>query len=82
MYNIRFFRPSIRLTEGFEAINSASERIEGSDSKNIYGMRVQVKVYGCWLTIWKQQCAPEDGDARTTIKKRAEDVMRALEFCR
>lgn len=80
MYKIKFYRPTIRLTESVEAINSTSEGIGGSDSNHIYGMRVQIRICGLWLTIWKEQCAPEDADARTNIKARAAEVMKALEY--
>lgn len=78
MYSIKSYRRAIRLTEGLEAVRSSYDAIEGSESKVIYGMRVQVKVGLCWLTLWHEQCAPEDGDARLKIRSRANDILKLL----
>lgn len=79
MYNIKSYRRAIRLTEGLEAVRCTEEQIDGSESKTLYGVCIQVKIGFGWLTVWKEQCAPEDGDARLRIKARAYGVMDAME---
>lgn len=79
MYNTKSYRRAIRLTEGLEAARCTEEQIEGSESTFLYGVCIQVKIGFGWLTVWKEQCAPEDGDARLKIKARAYAVLDAME---
>lgn len=44
----------------------------------LYTVKVQVKVFGFWLTVWAETCDFSDGDTRPYIKNCAEEVKDAL----
>lgn len=44
----------------------------------LYTVKVQVKVFGFWLTVWAETCDFSDGDTRPYIKNCAEEVHQAL----
>lgn len=44
----------------------------------LYTVKVQVKVFGFWLTVWAETCDYSDGDTRPYIKNCAEEVHQAL----
>ncbi|MCM1022283.1 MAG: hypothetical protein NC403_08775 [Muribaculaceae bacterium] len=44
----------------------------------LYAVKVQVKVFGFWLTVWAETCDFSDGDTRPYIKNCAEEVHQAL----
>lgn len=45
---------------------------------NYYTVKVQVKVFGLWLTVWAETCDHSDGDTRPYIKNCAIEVQEAL----
>ncbi len=44
----------------------------------LYTVRLQVRILGVWVTVWAETCDYSDGDTRTCITKRAEEVRKAL----
>lgn len=44
----------------------------------LYTAKVQVKLFGLWLTVWSETCDYSDGDSRRYIKNCAEDVRDVL----
>lgn len=44
-----------------------------------YVVRVQVKVWFFWITIWERHCDFSDGDSRTVIENQANKLLKALE---
>lgn len=44
----------------------------------LYTVKVQVRVFGFWPTVWAETCDFSDGDTRNYIKNCAEEVKDAL----
>lgn len=44
----------------------------------IYVVEVQVKVLFLWITIWSDDCAFSDADARNSINRRANAIYDSL----
>lgn len=44
----------------------------------LYTAKVQVKVFGLWLTVWAETCDYSDGDSRRYIRNCVEDVRDML----
>lgn len=44
----------------------------------VYVVEVQVKVLFFWIAIWGDDCAYSDADARNNIRRRAENIYKAL----
>lgn len=43
-----------------------------------YTVKVQVRLFGLWITVWAETCEYTDGDSRPYIRNCAEEVLQAL----
>jgi hypothetical protein len=73
MKTIKHLRAKSRVKEEVNP-NAATD----PDCTMLYTVRVQVKLFGKWVTIWAETCDYSDGDTRTYIKNCAIEVHEAL----
>ena len=52
---------------------------DNTDYLIYYVIKVQVRVWFFWITIWERQCDFSDGDSRTVIDSQANNLIKALE---
>ena len=59
-------------------VSTASHQPHRLFVEYLYTVKVQVKVFGFWLTVWAETCDYSDGDTRPYIKNCAIEVQEAL----
>lgn len=67
-------KESVEPTKG----NVASHLPQRLFVTHLYTVKVQVKVFGLWLTVWAETCDYTDGDTRPYIKNCAIEVQEAI----
>lgn len=63
-----------------QASNDNSPMVMPDEAYPIYYVvKVQVKVWFFWITIWERHCDISDGDSRTVIINEANNLLKAME---
>ena len=63
-------------------IASENNGVPFPDNENypiFYAVKVQVKVWFFWITIWEKQCDISDGDTRQHIINEANQLLKIME---
>ena len=59
--------------------NNGADIIYNVDYPIYYVVKVQVKVWCFWITIWEKHCDISDGDTRQHIINEANDLLKTME---
>ena len=59
--------------------NNGAVIIDDGDYPVYYVVKVQVKVWCFWITIWEKHCDISDGDTRQHIINEANDLLKTME---
>lgn len=62
-----------------QANEGSSIMADNTDYPIYYVVKVQVRVWFFWITIWERHCDFSDGDSRTVIDSQANNLIKALE---